>query len=182
MRAADTPSLGLARSPAARLLQRMPRGLRRSNGFPATWITGCSGFKITIAPIPWMSRAFALRAGTPGTTDWPPHAARVICAKAQAMARTKIAGICAVVPPRTPGPSVKRYSLFEQLHRTLHSGCGPRRYTVDDILPEAVPGTDRYNHTMMACQSRSEKSRRRSLDDMRKLSETIKKSRNQRPQ
>jgi hypothetical protein len=47
---------------------------------------------------------------------------------------------------------------------------------------EAVPGTDPYNHTTPAPQSLSEKSRRRSLDDMRKLSETIKKSRSQRQQ
>ena len=38
-------------------------------------------------------------------------------------------------------------------------------------------GTDPYNHTATAGQPLSEKPRRRSLDDMRKLSEVIKKSR-----
>ena len=52
----------------------------------------------------------------------------------------------------------------------------------EEISTEAVPGTDPYNHTTTARQSPTEKSRRRSLDDMRKLSETIKKSRNQRQQ
>jgi hypothetical protein len=52
----------------------------------------------------------------------------------------------------------------------------------EEISTEAVPGTDPYNHTATARQSPTEKSRRRSLDDMRKLSETIKKSRNQRQQ
>jgi len=39
---------------------------------------------------------------------------------------------------------------------------------------DAVPGTDPYNHTTTAPESR-----RRSLDDMRNLSEAIKKSRSQ---
>ena len=52
----------------------------------------------------------------------------------------------------------------------------------EEIATEAVPGTDPYNHTTAARQCPPEKSRRRSLDDMRKLSETIKKSRNQRQQ
>jgi len=52
----------------------------------------------------------------------------------------------------------------------------------EEISTEAVPGTDPYNHTATARQSAREKPRRRSLDDMRKLSETIKKSRNQRQQ
>jgi hypothetical protein len=52
----------------------------------------------------------------------------------------------------------------------------------EEALTEAVPGTDPYNHAMTAGQSPAEKSRRRSLDDMRQLSETIKKSRNHRQQ
>jgi hypothetical protein len=52
----------------------------------------------------------------------------------------------------------------------------------DEALTEAVPGSDPYNHTTTGPRSLSEKSRRRSLDDMRKLSESIKKSRSQRPQ
>jgi hypothetical protein len=47
---------------------------------------------------------------------------------------------------------------------------------------EAQPGTDPYNRATTAHRSLAEKSRRRSLDDMRKLSETIKKSRNQQQQ
>jgi hypothetical protein len=50
---------------------------------------------------------------------------------------------------------------------------------VEETLTEAVPGTDPYNQATTAHQSLPEKSRRRSLDDMRKLSETIKKSRKQ---
>jgi hypothetical protein len=46
---------------------------------------------------------------------------------------------------------------------------------VEEGLTDAVPGTDPYNHTTTATQSR-----RRSLDDMRKLSEAIKKSRSER--
>jgi len=53
---------------------------------------------------------------------------------------------------------------------------------VEETLTAAVPGTDPYNHATTAQQSLSRKSRRRLLDDMRKLSETIKKSRNQRQQ
>ena len=54
--------------------------------------------------------------------------------------------------------------------------------SVEEVSTEAVPGTDPYNHTTTGLQSRSEKAKRRSLDDMRKLSETIKKSRNHRQQ
>jgi len=50
---------------------------------------------------------------------------------------------------------------------------------VEEVSTEAVPGTDPYNHTTTTLQPLSERSRRRSLDDMRKLSETIKKSRSQ---
>ncbi|PWT80319.1 MAG: hypothetical protein C5B58_11920 [Acidobacteria bacterium] len=46
---------------------------------------------------------------------------------------------------------------------------------VDEELTDAVPGTDPYNHTTTASQPR-----RRSLDDMRKLSEAIKKWRSER--
>ena len=53
---------------------------------------------------------------------------------------------------------------------------------VEETLSEAVPGTDPYNHAMTADQSPAKKSTRRSLDDMRNLSETIKKSRNHRQQ
>ena len=53
---------------------------------------------------------------------------------------------------------------------------------LEEASIEAVPGTDPYNHTTTALPSLSEKSRRRSLDDMRKLSEAIKKSRVHRPQ
>jgi|SRR5215472_6623540 len=52
----------------------------------------------------------------------------------------------------------------------------------EEKLPEAAPATDPYNRATTADQSTAEKSRRRLLDDMRKLSETIKKSRNQRQQ
>ena len=51
----------------------------------------------------------------------------------------------------------------------------------EETLAEAAPGTDPYNRATPD-QSISEKSRRRLLDDMRQLSETIKKSRNQRQQ
>lgn len=50
----------------------------------------------------------------------------------------------------------------------------------EELSTEPVPGTDPYNHTTAAHQSSSGNSKRRSLDDMRKLSETIKKSRSQR--
>jgi hypothetical protein len=46
----------------------------------------------------------------------------------------------------------------------------------EEMSTEAVPGTDPYNRTLSA------QPRRRSLDDMRKLSETIKKSRTHRQQ
>jgi hypothetical protein len=49
-------------------------------------------------------------------------------------------------------------------------------------LDGAAAGTDPYNQTAAALQGVSAQPRRRSLDDMRKLSETIKKSRNHRPQ
>jgi hypothetical protein len=51
---------------------------------------------------------------------------------------------------------------------------------LDGLLPmeegstEAAPGTDPYNHSTAAPQSK-----RRSLDDMRELSEAIKKARSQ---
>lgn len=48
---------------------------------------------------------------------------------------------------------------------------------VEEISAEAVPGTDPYNQTAITLPSLLEKTRRRSLDDMRKLSETIKKTR-----
>jgi len=51
-----------------------------------------------------------------------------------------------------------------------------------EAFTQAVPGSDPYNHTTTGRRSLSEKTRRRSLDDMRKLSETIKKSRSQRQQ
>ena len=54
--------------------------------------------------------------------------------------------------------------------------------SLEEASTEAVSGTDPYNHTATALPSLSEKSRRRSLDDMRKLSEAIKKSRIRRPQ
>jgi hypothetical protein len=53
---------------------------------------------------------------------------------------------------------------------------------VEETLTEAVHGTDPYNQATAAHRPLSEKSRRRSLDDMRKLSEAIKKSRNQQQQ
>jgi hypothetical protein len=53
---------------------------------------------------------------------------------------------------------------------------------VEETLTEAVPGTDPYNRATTPHQSLAKKSGRRLLDDMRKLSETIKKSRNQRQQ
>jgi hypothetical protein len=49
--------------------------------------------------------------------------------------------------------------------------------SVEETSTEAVPGSDPYNQAATPLQSLPEKSRRRSLDDMRKLSETIKKSR-----
>jgi hypothetical protein len=55
-------------------------------------------------------------------------------------------------------------------------------HSMEEGLTEAAPGSDPYNHTTSALPSPSEKSRRRSLDDMRKLSEAIKKSRLPRPQ
>jgi len=50
----------------------------------------------------------------------------------------------------------------------------------EDAFTQAVPGSDPYNHSSTGLRALSAKSQRRSLDDMRKLSETIKKSRNQR--
>jgi len=50
----------------------------------------------------------------------------------------------------------------------------------EDAFTQAVPGSDPYNHSSAGQRALSVKSQRRSLDDMRKLSETIKKSRNQR--
>jgi hypothetical protein len=52
----------------------------------------------------------------------------------------------------------------------------------EEMSTEAVPGTDPYNRTAAALQILSAQPRRRSLDDMRKLSETIKKSRTHRQQ
>jgi hypothetical protein len=46
---------------------------------------------------------------------------------------------------------------------------------VEEGHTDPVPGTDPYNHTTTTSQSR-----RRSLDDMRKLSEAIKKLRSER--
>jgi hypothetical protein len=54
--------------------------------------------------------------------------------------------------------------------------------SAEEAFAEAMPGSDPYNRTTTGLGPLSEKSRRRSLDDMRKLSETIKKSRNQRQQ
>jgi hypothetical protein len=51
--------------------------------------------------------------------------------------------------------------------RALDGMCGAE---------EAVAGTDPYNRTTPAPQHRSEKSGRRLLDDMRRLSDAIKKS------
>ena len=52
--------------------------------------------------------------------------------------------------------------------------------SAEEVFAQAVPGSDPYNQTTTGLRSLSKKSRRRSLDDMRKLSETIKKSRSQR--
>jgi hypothetical protein len=54
--------------------------------------------------------------------------------------------------------------------------------SAEEPFTEAVSGSDPYNHTTPGLRSIPEESRRRSLDDMRKLSESIKKSRNQRQQ
>jgi hypothetical protein len=54
--------------------------------------------------------------------------------------------------------------------------------SLEEGATETVPGTDPYNQSAAALPSLSEKSTRRSLDDMRKLSEAIKKSRDRRPQ
>jgi hypothetical protein len=51
-----------------------------------------------------------------------------------------------------------------------------------EALTATAPGTDPYNHTTTGIQFISEKSKRRSLDDMRRLSEAIKRSRSQRQQ
>jgi len=47
---------------------------------------------------------------------------------------------------------------------------------VEEASTEAVPGTDPYNRATPPTQRPSEKSGRRLLDDMRRLSETIKTS------
>jgi hypothetical protein len=87
--------------------------------------------------------------------------------------------------PETDGDSTGEWRARTGTHHQIDTmklraldGVPP----VEETLTEAVAGTDPYNHAATAHQSLSEKSRRRSLDDMRKLSETIKKSRNQRPQ
>jgi len=54
--------------------------------------------------------------------------------------------------------------------------------SVVEALTESASGTDPYNHTTTGIQFLSGKSKRRSLDDMRRLSEAIKKSRSQRQQ
>jgi hypothetical protein len=87
--------------------------------------------------------------------------------------------------PETDGDSTGEWRARTGTHHQIDTmklraldGVPP----VEETLTEAVAGTDPYNHAATAHQSLSEKSRRRSLDDMRKLSETIKKSRNQRQQ
>ena len=87
--------------------------------------------------------------------------------------------------PETDGDSTGEWRSRTGTHRQIDTtklrtldGVPP----VEETLTEAVPGTDPYNRATTARLSLSEKSRRRSLDDMRKLSETIKKSRNQRQQ
>ena len=52
--------------------------------------------------------------------------------------------------------------------------------SAEEAFTEAVPGSDPYNCASTGPRILSGRSGRRSLDDMRKLSETIKKSRNQR--
>jgi hypothetical protein len=52
--------------------------------------------------------------------------------------------------------------------------------SAEEAFTEAVPGSDPYNRASTGPRILSGRSGRRSLDDMRKLSETIKKSRNQR--
>jgi hypothetical protein len=47
---------------------------------------------------------------------------------------------------------------------------------VEEVATEAVPGTDPYNRATPTTQSPRAKSGRRLLDDMRRLSETIKKA------
>jgi hypothetical protein len=54
--------------------------------------------------------------------------------------------------------------------------------SAEEVFVEPVSGSDPYNHTTPGLRSLPEKPRRRSLDDMRKLSETIKKSRGPRQQ
>jgi hypothetical protein len=52
--------------------------------------------------------------------------------------------------------------------------------SAEEALTATALGTDPYNHTTTGIQFLSEKSKRRSLDDMRRLSEAIKRSRSQR--
>jgi hypothetical protein len=54
--------------------------------------------------------------------------------------------------------------------------------STEEPFAEAVSGSDPYNRATAGLRSIPEKSPRRSLDDMRKLSESIKKSRNPRQQ
>lgn len=72
--------------------------------------------------------------------------------------------------------------MTEKQSDTMKLRALDRVPSVEGVSAEAVPGTDPYNHTTTGLESLSEKARRRSLDDMRKLSETIKKSRSQRQQ
>jgi hypothetical protein len=79
-------------------------------------------------------------------------------------------------------PELKCDSTGEWRARTgTHHQIDTARLRALDGTPcvdEEAPGTDPYNHTTPAQQPPSEKSRRRSLDDMRQLSEKIKKSPN----
>lgn len=51
---------------------------------------------------------------------------------------------------------------------------------VDEVLQEAAAGGDPYNQSIPGLPHSSENLKRRSLDDMRQLSEAIKKARSQR--
>jgi len=51
---------------------------------------------------------------------------------------------------------------------------------VDEVAPEAGSSGDPYNKSMPVLPQSTEKIKRRSLDDMRQLSEAIKKARSQR--
>lgn len=87
--------------------------------------------------------------------------------------------------PATNGDSTGEWRARTGTHRqidTMKLRALDGVPSVEEVSDEAVPGTDPYNHTATALPSLSEKSGRRSLDDMRKLSEAIKKSRSRRPQ